>query len=65
MSGSGGLPPSDPAWSPFYKLCIEANVPALIFVGTTGLGSVCRAAMASSSTIVTGILISSQRTIRK
>jgi uncharacterized protein len=39
VSGSGGLPPSDPAWSPFYKLCIEANVPALIFVGTTGLGS--------------------------
>jgi uncharacterized protein len=39
VSGSGGLPPSDPAWEPFYKMCIEANVPALIFVGTTGLGS--------------------------
>jgi predicted TIM-barrel fold metal-dependent hydrolase len=39
VSGSGGLPPSEPAWDPFYKLCIEANVPALIFVGTTGLGS--------------------------
>src|SRR4051812_22299310 len=39
VSGSGGLPPSDPAWDPFYHMCIDANVPALIFVGTTGLGS--------------------------
>jgi predicted TIM-barrel fold metal-dependent hydrolase len=39
VSGSGGLPPSESAWDPFYNLCIEANVPALIFVGTTGLGS--------------------------
>ena len=39
VSGHGGLPASDPAWDPFYKLCIEANVPALVFVGTTGLGS--------------------------
>jgi predicted TIM-barrel fold metal-dependent hydrolase len=39
VSGSGGLPASDPAWSPFYKLCVEANVPALIFVGHTGLGA--------------------------
>lgn len=38
-SGSGGLPASDSAWDPFYKLCIEANVPALIFVGHTGLGA--------------------------
>jgi predicted TIM-barrel fold metal-dependent hydrolase len=39
VSGSGGLPASDPAWEPFYKLCVEANVPALIFVGHTGLGA--------------------------
>jgi uncharacterized protein len=39
VSGSGGLPPTDSAWDPFYKMCIEANVPALVFVGTTGLGS--------------------------
>ena len=39
VSGSGGVPASDPAYDPFYRLCIEANVPALIFVGTTGLGS--------------------------
>ena len=39
VSGSGGLPASDPAWEPFYRLCIEAKAPALIFVGTTGLGA--------------------------
>jgi uncharacterized protein len=39
VSGSGGLPASDPAWDPFYRLCIEAKSPALIFVGTTGLGA--------------------------
>ena len=39
VSGSGGVPASDPAYDPFYGLCIEANVPALVFVGTTGLGS--------------------------
>ncbi len=39
VSGSGGLPASDPAWEPFYRLCIEAPAPALIFVGTTGLGA--------------------------
>jgi hypothetical protein len=39
VSGSGGLPASDPAWDPFYRLCIEAGAPALIFVGTTGLGA--------------------------
>ncbi len=39
VSGSGGLPASDPAWDPFYRLCVEAKVPALIFVGTTGLGA--------------------------
>ena len=39
VSGSGSGPPSDPAWRPFYELCIEAKIPALIFVGTTGLGA--------------------------
>lgn len=39
VSGSGGLPASDRAWQPFYKLCIEAKAPALIFVGHTGLGA--------------------------
>ena len=39
VSGSGSGPPSDPAWKPFYELCIEAKVPVLIFVGTTGLGA--------------------------
>ena len=37
VSGSGSGPASDPAWKPFYELCIEAGIPALIFVGTTGL----------------------------
>jgi hypothetical protein len=39
VSGSGGLPASDPAWDPFYRLCSDAKAPALIFVGTTGLGA--------------------------
>jgi predicted TIM-barrel fold metal-dependent hydrolase len=39
VSGSSSGPPSDPAWKPFYELCIEAKIPALIFVGTTGLGA--------------------------
>ena len=39
VSGSGSGPPSDPAWKPFYELCIEVKIPALIFVGTTGLGA--------------------------
>jgi uncharacterized protein len=39
VSGSGSGPASDPAWAPFYALCIEAKIPALIFVGTTGLGA--------------------------
>ena len=34
VSGSGSGPPSDPTWIPFYELCIEASIPALIFVGT-------------------------------
>jgi len=39
VSGSGSGPASDPAWKPFYELCIETKIPALIFVGTTGLGA--------------------------
>ena len=39
VSGSGSGPASDPAWTPFYELCIEAGIPALIFVGNTGLGA--------------------------
>ncbi|WP_218036159.1 MULTISPECIES: amidohydrolase family protein [Sphingobium] len=39
VNGSNGPPASDPSWKPFYDLCIEAGVPALIFVGTTGLGA--------------------------
>jgi predicted TIM-barrel fold metal-dependent hydrolase len=39
VSGSGSGPPGDPAWKPFYELCIEAKIPTLIFVGTTGLGA--------------------------
>jgi predicted TIM-barrel fold metal-dependent hydrolase len=37
VSGGAGVPASDPASDPFYKLCIEANVPALICIGHTGL----------------------------
>ena len=39
VSGSGSGPASDPSWVPFYRLCIEAGIPALIFVGTTGSGA--------------------------
>ncbi|MGH8713302.1 MAG: amidohydrolase family protein, partial [Casimicrobiaceae bacterium] len=39
VSGSGTGPASDAMWNPFYELCIEARIPALIFVGTTGLGA--------------------------
>jgi uncharacterized protein len=39
VSGSGSGPASHAAWTPFYELCIEAGIPALIFVGTTGLGA--------------------------
>jgi uncharacterized protein len=39
VSGSGSGPPSDPVWASFCQLCIDAGVPALIFVGTTGLGA--------------------------
>ena len=39
VSGSLSPPPSDPTYDPYYKLCIEAGIPVLIFVGTTGLGA--------------------------
>jgi len=39
VSGSGSGPASDPVWRPFYDLCIEARIPVLVFVGTTGLGA--------------------------
>jgi predicted TIM-barrel fold metal-dependent hydrolase len=45
-SGSLSPPPSDSSYDPYYKLCIEAGIPVLIFVGTTGLGRDCRAAAA-------------------
>jgi uncharacterized protein len=38
-SGAGGVPATDPAYFPLYKMCIEAKVPALIIVGHTGLGA--------------------------
>src|SRR5258708_25683700 len=39
ISASLTPPASDPAYAPYYKLCIEAGIPVLIFVGTTGLGA--------------------------
>ena len=38
-AGTVGIPASDPLWNPFYELSIEAKRPALIFVGTTGIGA--------------------------
>jgi predicted TIM-barrel fold metal-dependent hydrolase len=39
VSSSLSPPSSDRAYDPYYKLCIEAGIPVLIFVGTTGLGA--------------------------
>ena len=39
VSSSLSPPASDPVYDPYYKLCIEAGIPVLIFVGTTGLGA--------------------------
>ena len=39
INGSGSGPATDLAWAPFYALCIEARIPVLVFVGTTGLGA--------------------------
>ena len=39
MSSSLTPPASDPSFDPYYRLCREAGIPVLIFVGTTGLGA--------------------------
>jgi predicted TIM-barrel fold metal-dependent hydrolase len=39
VSGSGTVPASDSNWVPYYRLCIEANIPVLVFVGMTGYGA--------------------------
>ena len=39
VNGSGSVPASDSVYDNYYKLCIEASIPVLIFVGTTGLGA--------------------------
>jgi predicted TIM-barrel fold metal-dependent hydrolase len=39
VAGSGIGPASEPMWEPYYRLCIEAGIPVLIFVGTTGEGA--------------------------
>jgi len=39
ISGSLSPPSSDESYDPYYRLCIEAGIPVLIFVGTTGLGA--------------------------
>jgi uncharacterized protein len=39
VSSSLTPPASDPGFDPYYRLCIEAGIPVLIFVGTTGLGA--------------------------
>ncbi|MEZ5854836.1 MAG: hypothetical protein R3D67_08865 [Hyphomicrobiaceae bacterium] len=53
VSASLSPPASDPLYEPYYKLCTEAGIPVLIFVGTTGLEQACPAATVSSSTIAT------------
>src|SRR5215470_2343760 len=39
VSSSLTPPSSDPLFDPYYRLCIDAGIPVLIFVGTTGLGA--------------------------
>jgi hypothetical protein len=40
VSGTAlGIPANDSVFDPFYKLCIEAGIPALILVGYTGTGA--------------------------
>ncbi len=39
VSSSLTPPSSDTLFDPYYRLCIEAKIPVLIFVGTTGLGA--------------------------
>lgn len=33
-----GVPASDPAWHPFYKISIDAGLPVMILAGLTGVG---------------------------
>ena len=38
--GAGPFPSAgDPAWDPYYRLCAEANLPVMIFVGMTAVGA--------------------------
>lgn len=40
VAGAGfNVAANDPLYDPYYRLCIEAGAPALIMVGTTGLGA--------------------------
>lgn len=40
VPGAGyNIAASDPLYAPYYRLCIEAGIPALILVGYTGLGA--------------------------
>jgi uncharacterized protein len=39
VSASLSPPASELIYQPYYDLCIEAGIPVLIFVGTTGLGA--------------------------
>ncbi|WP_322013866.1 amidohydrolase family protein [Paraburkholderia sp. J12] len=39
VNGSGGAPASDASYEPLYQLCIQRNIPVLIFIGTTNQGS--------------------------
>jgi predicted TIM-barrel fold metal-dependent hydrolase len=36
--GQSLVPPTDPAWDPFYELSIETKRPVMILVGLTGMG---------------------------
>jgi hypothetical protein len=38
--GAGPFPSAaDPAWEPYYRLCMDANLPVMIFVGMTAHGA--------------------------
>ena len=40
VPGAGfNVPASDPGYEPLYRVCMEARVPVLVMVGTTGLGA--------------------------
>lgn len=38
IAGQSLVPPTDPAWEPFYEASIAAKAPVMIFVGLTGMG---------------------------